>query len=112
MYHINHIIAHLFFTTRLGKRVRNKSAQRLHGTKAESEQEISLVGQGKKDDKPVTYSEVALPAEEEEDEPLSDLDNRTSRTSALSESVSYEENELKPIEHKVTDRSTPYFLMK
>ena len=76
------------------------------------EQEISLVGQGKKNDKPVTYSEVAPPAGEEETEPLSDLDNLTSRTNALSESVSNEENELRLIEHKVTDSSTPYLLMK
>ena len=110
MYHIILVIAHLFFTTRLGKRIRNKSAQRLHGTK--TDQEISLVGQGKKDDEPVTYSEVAPPTGEEETESLSDLDNLTSRTNALSESISYEENELRPIEHKVTDSSTPYFLMK
>ena len=29
LYHIIHVIAHLFFTTRLGKRIRNKLAQRL-----------------------------------------------------------------------------------
>ena len=103
-------IAQLLFTTRLGKKLRNKSAQRLHGTT--TEQEISLVAQGKKNDEAVTYSEVAPPAGEEETEPLSDLDNLTSKTNALSESVSYEESELKPVEHKVTDSSTPYFLMK
>ena len=112
MYHIIHIIAQLFFITQ--KRIRNKLAQCLHGTK--SEQEINLVSQGEKNDEAVTYSEVVLPAGEEEDEPLPDLsdslDNLTSRTNALSESVSYEENELRPIEHKVTDSSTPYFLMK
>ena len=107
---VYHIITQIFFTTRLGKRIQNKSAQRLHGTRAE--QEISLVGQGKKDDEPVTYSEVALPTGEEETESLSDLDNLASRTNALSESVSYEESELKPIEYKVTDNSTPYILMK
>ena len=107
---VYHIITQLFFITRLGKRIGNKSAQRLHGTRPE--QEISLVGQGKKDDEPVTYSEVAPPGGEEETEPLSDLDNLTSRTNALSESISYEESELKLIEHKVTDSSTPYFLMK
>ena len=110
MYHIIQVIAHLFFTTRLGKRIRNKSAPHLHGTK--TEQEISLVVQGKKNDKLVTYSEVAPPEGEEETEPLSDLDNLTSRTNALSGSVSYEENELRPLEHKVTDSSTPYILMK
>ena len=108
---VYHVIAHLFFTIRLGKKIRNKSAQHLHGTK--TEQEISLVGQGKKDNEPVTYSEVAPPAGEEETEPLSDfVDNLTSRTNSLSESISYEESELKPIEHKVTDSSAPYFLMK
>ena len=110
VYHIIHVIAHLFFTTRLGKRIRNKSAQHLHGTK--TEQEISLIVHGKKNDELVTHSEVALTAGEEEDEPTSDLANPTSRTNVLSESVSYEESELKPIEHKVTDSSTPYFLMK
>ena len=110
MYHIIHIIAQLFFTTQIGKRIRNKSAQHLHDKKIE--QEINLVGQGKKNDRLVTYSEVATPAGKEETEPLSDLDNLTSRTNALSESISYEENELRPIEHKVTDSSTPYFLMK
>ena len=109
---VYHVIAHLFFTTRLGKRIRNKSGQRLYSTR--TEQEISLVGQGKKDNEPVTYSKVAPPAGEEEDEPLSDLDNLTSRIkfNALSESISYEENELRSIEFKVIDSSTPYFLMK
>ena len=107
---VYHIIAQLFFTTRLGKRIRNKLAQCLHGTRIE--QEISLVGQRKKDDEPVTYSEVAPPTGEEETESFSDLNNLTSSTNALSESVSYEENELRTIEHNVTDSSTPYFLMK
>ena len=108
MYHIIHIIAQLFFATQIGKRIRNKLAQRLHGTK--SEQEINLVVQGEKNNEAVTYSEVALPAGEEEDEPS--LDNLTNRTNALSVSVSYAENELRSIEYKVTDSSTPYFLMK
>jgi hypothetical protein len=100
-----HIITQLFFTTRLGKWLKNKL---FHGIK--TEQQVSLIVQGKKNYEPVTYSEVAPPAREE-DEPLSDLDNLT--INALSEStVSYEENELRPIEHKVTDSSTPYFLMK
>ena len=81
VYHIIHVIAQLFFTTQIGKRRKNKSTQPLHGTKIE--QEISLVGQGKKNDKPVTYSEVAPPTGEEETEPLSDLDNLTSRTKLM-----------------------------
>jgi hypothetical protein len=98
----------LFFTTRLGKWLNNKP---FHGIS--TEQQVSLIVQDKKNDEPVTYSEVAPPARQE-DESLSDSDNRTSRTNTLSEShcVSYEENELRPIEHKVTDSSTPYFLMK
>ena len=110
MYHIIHVIAHLFFTTQIGKRISNKSAQHLQGTR--TEQEISLIVQGKKNDELVTYSEVALTAGEEEDKPSSDFDNLTSRTNAHSESVSFEESELKPVEHKVTDSFTPYFLMK
>jgi hypothetical protein len=101
-----HITTHLFLTTQLGKWLKNKS---FCGIKAD--QQISLVVQGKKNDEPVTYSEVALPAREE-DESLSDLDDLTSKTDTLSESISYEENELRPIQHKVTDSSTPYILMK
>jgi hypothetical protein len=102
-----HIVTHLFLTIRPKKWLKNKS---FRGIKID--QQISLVVQGKKNDEPVTYSEVAPPAREEA-EPLSDSDNLTSRTNTVSEStVSYEENELRPIEHKVTDSSTPYFLMK
>jgi predicted outer membrane repeat protein len=103
-----HIITQVFFTTPLGKWFKNKP---FHGIK--TEQQVSLVVQGKKNDEPVTYSEVAPPAREE-DESLSDSDNLTSlsKTNTLSESFSCEENELRPIEHEVTDSSTPYFLMK
>jgi predicted outer membrane repeat protein len=92
--------------TWLGKWLKNKP---FRGTS--TEQQISLVVQGKKNDEPVTYSEVAPPAREEENEPLSDSNNLTNRTNALSESVGYEENELRPIKHKVTDSSTPYLMM-
>ena len=73
-----------------------------------------MVVQGKKNDEVVTYtySEVVLTAGEEEDEPLSGLNNLTSRINALLESVSNEGNELRPIEHKVIESSTLYFLMK
>jgi hypothetical protein len=104
---VYHIITQVFITTRLGKWFKNKP---LRGTS--TEQQVGLVVQGKKNDEPVTYSEVAPPAREEKNEPLSDSNNLTNRTNALSESVGYEENELRPIKHKVTDSSTPYFLMK
>jgi predicted outer membrane repeat protein len=104
---VYHIIIQLFLTTRLGKWLKNKLS---HGIK--TEQQISLVVQGKKNDEPVTYSEVAPPAGNEEAEPLSDLDNLTSRTNTLSDSISCEENELRPIEHGVIDSCTPYLLMK
>jgi hypothetical protein len=103
---VYHIITQLFLTTRLGKWLKSKPFN-----DKKTEQQVSLVVQDKKNDEPVTYSEVAPPAREE-DESLSDLDDLTSKTNTLSESVSYEENELRPIKHKVTDSSTPYFLMK
>jgi uncharacterized protein YoxC len=103
---VYHIITQLFLTTQLGKWLNNKL---FHGIN--TDQQVSLVVQGKKNDEPVTYSEVAPPAREE-DESLSDSDDLTSKTNTLSESVSYEENELRPIEHRVIDSSTPYCLMK
>jgi hypothetical protein len=103
-----HIVTQVFFTTQLGKWFKNKL---FHGIK--TEHQVSLIVQAKKNDEPVTYSEVAPPAREE-DESLSDSNDLvlTSKTNTLSESISCEENELRPIEHKVTDSSTPYFLMK
>ena len=90
--------------------MKNKIAQRFDGTKGE--EKVSLVVQDKKDDEPVTYSEVDPPRSGEEAEPLSHSDNLKSIKSALSGIISHEEKELMPIEHEVTDSSTPYFLMK
>jgi hypothetical protein len=103
---VYHIVTQLFLTIRLGKWLKNKSF-----CGKNIDQQVSLVVQGKKNDEPVTYSEVAPPAREE-DESLFDSVDLTSRTNTLSESVSYEESELRPIEHEVTDSSTPYLLMK
>jgi hypothetical protein len=101
-----HTLTQLLFTTRLGKWLKNKL---FHGIK--TDQEISLVIQRKKNYEPITYSEVAPPVREK-NESLSDSEDLTSKTNTLSESVSCEENELRPIEHGVIDSSTPYCLMK
>jgi uncharacterized protein YoxC len=103
---VYHIITQILSTTQLGKWLKYKLF-----CVRNTDQQVSLIVQGKKRDEPVTYSEVAPPAREEA-ESLSDSDNLTSRTNALSESVNYEENELRPIQHKVMDSSTPYILMK
>ena len=72
-----------------------------------------MVVQDKKNDEPVTYSEVDPPRREEEAKPLSHSDNFRSRKSAAPLGiVGHEKNELMPIEHEVTDSSTPYYLMK
>ena len=104
------LITQFFLGTSLGKKLKNKIAQRFGGTK--DEEKVSLVVQDKKNDEPVTYSEVDPPRRGEEAEPLSHSDNLKRIKSALSGIVSQEENELMPIEHEVTDSSTPYFLMK
>ena len=76
------------------------------------EEQVSLVTQENTNDEPVTYSEVDPPTRGEEAEPSSHSDNLRNRKSALSGIVSHEENEPMPIEHEVTDSSTPYSLMK
>ena len=105
-----HVITQLFFGTWLGKTLKNKMAQRFGGTKRE--EQVSLVIHDKKNDEPITYSEVDSPTREEEAEPLPHSDDLRSKKSTLSGIVDHEENELIPIEHEVTDNSTPYFLMK
>ena len=105
-----HIITQLFFGMWLGKKLKFKIAQRFGGTK--TEEQVNLVVQEETNDEPVTYSEVDPPRREEA-ETLSHSDNLRSRKSAtLSGIVGHKENELMPIEHEVTDSSTPYSLMK
>ena len=98
----------------LGKKLKNKLAQRF--SNIETEEQIKLVVQDKKNDEPVTYSVVDPPTRGEE-EPQSHPDiprssNRRNTANNVSESADYEENELKLIEHKTVDSSVPYTLMK
>ena len=58
-----HVIIQLFFMTRLGKKLKNKLAQRLGDVKTEDQ--VNLITQDKKNDEPVTYSEVDHQQEEE-----------------------------------------------
>ena len=107
-----HIITQLFFITSLGKKLKNKLISRQFGG-TKREEQVNLVVQDKKNDEPVTYSEVDPPRREEEAEPLSHSDNFRSRKSAAPLGiVGHEENELMPIEYEVTDSSTPYSLIK
>ena len=107
-----HIITQLFFTTLLGKKLKNKIAQQFCSVK--TEEQINLVIQDNNKVEPVTYSEVDPPTRGEELLPSHSDTPRSRRnvTNNVSESADYEENELKPIEQKVTDSSTPYILMK
>ena len=90
--------------------MKNKLAQRFGDI--EIEQQVNLVVQDKKNDEPVTYSEVDPPTRGEE-EPQPHPDISRSRRNTVSESANYEENELNPIEWKVADSSNiPYTLMK
>ena len=105
-----HVITQLFFVTWLGKKMKNKLVQRFGDVGFE--EQVNLVVQDNDKDEPVTYSEVDPPTKGKE-EPRSNSDNpRSRRNTTVTESADYEENELKPIEQKVTESSTPYILMK
>ena len=112
---IYHVITQLFFTTWLGKKLKNKLAQRLND--GENEEEINFVIQDNNEDEPVTYSEVDPPSRREA-VPLSESVNLKSMsingTDSVSGSADYEENEMtqRPIEQNVINSSTPYSLMK
>ena len=110
-----HVITQLFFATRLGKNLKNKLAQQFGDT--ETEEQVNLVVQDKKNDDPVTYSEVDPPTRGEEEMPQSHSNIPRSRrnrptTNNILESADYEENDLRPIEQKMADSSIPYTLMK
>ena len=105
-----HAVTQLFFLTRLGKKLKNKLAQRFSDT--ETEEQVNMVIQDKKNDEPVTYSEIDPPTRGEEPQLHPDISRSRRNTKNVSESADYEENELKPIEQKVADSSTPYILMK
>ena len=105
-----HVITQLFFVTWLGKKLKIKLVQKFGDVK--TEEQVSLVVQNNNKDVPVTYSEVESPTREEESQSLSDNFRRKNTTKSISGSADYKENELKPIEQKVTDSSTPYILMK
>ena len=109
-----HVITQLFFATWLGKNLKNKLAQQFSDT--ETEEQANLVVQDKNDE-PVTYSEVDPPTRGGEELPQSHSNiprskRNRSTTNNILESADYEENELKPIEQKMADSSTPYTLMK
>ena len=111
-----HVITQLFFATRLGKKLKNKIAQRLNLGSVKTEEQINLVVQDNDEDEPVTYSEVDPPIGREE-LPQSHSDVPRSRrnksiTNNVSESADSKENELKPMEQEVINNSTPYILMK
>ena len=89
--------------------MKNKLAQQFGGAK--TEEQVNLVVQDKKNDEPVTHSEVD-PPRREETKSLSHSDNLRSGKNALSGIVNHEENELMPMEHEVMNSSIPYFLMK
>ena len=108
-----HAVTQLTFITRLRRKLKNRFTRQLE----DSDEEISFVtNQASEEGKSATYSEIEPPPKIDV-APQSHLINLRSRRN-ISDSVSgsilpdYEENELKPLEHKVIDSSTPYSLMK
>ena len=110
-----HVVTQLFFTTQLGKKVKNKLNRRLNDS--ENEEQVSFVTtQDSEEGKPATYSEVDPPPRRDA-VPLSyfvNLRSRRSTTDSMSGSAcaaNYEENELRPVQQEINS-STPYSLMK
>ena len=77
-----HIITQLFFATWLGKKLKNKLAQRFgnNGT----EEQVNLIAQDNEKDEPVTYSEVDPPTRGREDPPQSHSGNPRIRKNTTS----------------------------
>ena len=115
-----HIVTQLFFKMQFWRKLKNRFTRKLDDLENEEHNmHVSLVNttQDSKEGKPAaaTYSEVDPPPRREAVPPswsyFVNLRSRRNTNDSTSGSANYEENELKPIERKMIDSSTPYSLM-
>ena len=107
-----HVFTQLFFKTQLGRKLKNRFTRKLD---SENDDQVSFVTmQDREESKLATYSQVDPPPKSDREPPshIVSLKRRRNTTDSVCGNANYEENELKPVENKVFDSSTPYNLMK